>query len=86
MGQVAAIIIHGETDGVISFSLGESARDLWMAKNGCSMDTSAVTGVSACESFEGCDEGYPVQWCTHTGGHTYPSWGRRALWEFFSSF
>jgi polyhydroxybutyrate depolymerase len=83
VGQVAAWISHGESDGTVSFSSGQGSRDHWVEANHCS---SSSTTVGSCVAYEGCDAGYPVHWCQFAGGHTRPSFAPDAIWEFFSQF
>jgi polyhydroxybutyrate depolymerase len=81
-GQVAAWLVHGEADTVVSYSpLGTRARDLWRRRNGCA-DTGPVDG-NGCTAYQGCDEGYPVTFCSHPGGHTVPAYAPAAIWSFF---
>jgi len=84
VGQVAALIAHGESDSVVPFSQGETASRIWASQNGCSTESSPGT-PSECAVFAGCDSDYPVWWCTYPGGHTYPRFGPSAIWSFFSS-
>jgi poly(3-hydroxybutyrate) depolymerase len=84
MGQVAAWISHGMSDNVLSFSGGESTRDIWVAGNHCGTETSPAG--NGCVAYQGCDEGYPVTWCALSGGHVQPSFGSSAISEFFAQF
>jgi len=82
-GQVAALITHGMSDTVLSFSGGESSRDHWLMTNHCGTGT---TPDGSCVVYEGCDEGYPVKWCAFSGGHTQPRNAGQLVWDFFSQF
>jgi len=84
VGQVAALVAHGEGDTVVPFSQGETAYRIWTSRNGCSSESSPGT-PSQCVVQSGCDADYPVWWCTYPGNHTYPSFGPSAIWSFFSS-
>jgi polyhydroxybutyrate depolymerase len=84
---IAAWMAHGTADETVTYEQGEAARDTFLAQNHC--DTSAEpTPVEpeGCVSYQGCDEGYPVIWCSHDGGHTVPSFTGAAVSDFFSSF
>ncbi len=83
-GQAAAWMAHGSADEVVPFAAGNTARRRWSSRNGCAVEANPAT-PSFCGSHVGCDEGYPVHFCEHDGGHTWPTWARGAIWEFFSS-
>jgi poly(3-hydroxybutyrate) depolymerase len=85
MGEVAAILFHGQSDNVVSFASGQGSRDHWVEANGCS--TMTMPGSpSQCVEYTGCNDGYPVVWCEYPGGHTQPSFGADAIWAFFERF
>jgi poly(3-hydroxybutyrate) depolymerase len=77
---------HGEEDTTINISNGEAARDEFAKRNGCSMDDPAPSGSDGCVSYQGCDEGYPVNWCPFTGIHEPPPFSGPAIWAFLSQF
>jgi hypothetical protein len=39
----------------------------------------------ACVEYQGCKEGQPVVYCTHSGGHNVPSGAGGRAWRFFQS-
>jgi len=86
-GQVAAIIVHGVRDAVVSFAGGQQSRDIYRAQNGCSAD-SVPFSVSPCIEYQNCDEGFPVAWCEHNEptyqdtNHGWPSFASQALAQF----
>jgi poly(3-hydroxybutyrate) depolymerase len=90
-GQVAAIVIHGETDRVVPFAGGIASRDGYLQVNGCSNQSQPVA-VSPCVGYAGCPDTLPVQWCQHTEptysdangptNHGWPSFASRAIGEF----
>jgi len=84
VGQAAAWIAHGTADGIVPFVSGSTARRRWRSRNGCSMETEPTT-PTPCVAHLGCDEGYPLVWCEHPGGHGWPSFGNAGIWEFFTS-
>jgi poly(3-hydroxybutyrate) depolymerase len=85
MGEVAAILYHGQSDNIVSFASGQNSRDHWVEANGC--DTTTTPGSpSQCVEYNGCNDGYPVIWCEYPGGHTQPSFGADTTWAFFERF
>jgi len=81
-GQAAAWLAHGTADEVVPFGAGTTARRRWSSRNGCASEVDPAT-PTFCTSHVGCDEGYPVHFCDHDGGHTWPRWASAAIWEFF---
>jgi polyhydroxybutyrate depolymerase len=82
---VAGILIHGSADTTLPPSGGAAARDYLIETNHCTM-TSQAAEPSPCVAYEGCDSGYPVVWCEHTGGHNVPSFASEAIGNFFLQF
>lgn len=88
-GRVPIWLSHGQDDGTIAFSEGESHREHWAERNGCDpvIDPGGFV-VDACAELRGCDEGLPVVWCPTTGadwdGHAPPALADEAIWAFFS--
>ena len=83
VGNVAALPIHGIDDPHVTFDSGETARDFYIAQNGCTTETipelsavharirasrDAMMTDWACVNYQGCDPGYPVRWCEHSQG------------------
>jgi poly(3-hydroxybutyrate) depolymerase len=87
VGRVAAIVVHGVRDAVVSFAGGQQSRDTYRATNNCSAE-SAPFAVSPCIEYQGCDAGFPVAWCEHDEptyqdtNHGWPSFASRALGQF----
>lgn len=94
-GQVAALLIHGETDETVTLDSGLASRDHWLEANGCdpasampyipNADCEEYEGCS-CDSYSGCQSGFPVEWCTHPDGHTIPGFSAQTIWDFFQRF
>ena len=40
---------------------------------------------NGCVEYQGCDEGTPLVYCTHPGGHSVPSGAGGRAWRFFQS-
>jgi poly(3-hydroxybutyrate) depolymerase len=83
-GQVAAWITHGNQDNNVPFSYGVRSRDYWIGANHCRSETAAAP-PDPCLEYQGCDDGFPVQFCEHDGGHTVPGFTGEAAWNFFAS-
>jgi polyhydroxybutyrate depolymerase len=92
--RVAGLLIHGPNDTVVNISGGRGARDQLLARNGCQQGTGP--GVEAqCQAYQGCAEGFPVQWCEHTEptysdgngptNHGWPSFASRAIRTFLEA-
>ena len=86
VGSVAAWIAHGNEDTNIKIAVGMQARDFWVKRNGCTPADPVPATPSPCVAYEVCRAGYPVHWCAFEGGHVWPPFANRALWDFFSSF
>lgn len=83
-GQTAAWLVHGEADAVVSYdALGVRARDQWRRRNGCA--DVGETDANGCVTYDRCDVGYPVVFCTHAGGHVVPAYAPAAIWSFFAA-
>jgi polyhydroxybutyrate depolymerase len=80
---IAVWMSHGASDLVVPIADGENARDLFVARNQCQSQTTAVT-PSPCVAYQGCAAGYPVHWCEFAGGHAAPTFASAAIWDFFS--
>ena len=90
IGDVAAMVIHGERDSVVPPINGEQSRDHYLTRNGCA-DTFVNLEIDPCVQYEGCDDGLPVAWCQHgeptyeDTNHGWPSFASEALAAFFAS-
>jgi poly(3-hydroxybutyrate) depolymerase len=74
---------HGNNDTIVSLSRGQTARDKYLARNGCGTQTQAVS-PSPCVQYDGC--AVPTIWCQFSGGHAPMSGSPQAIWDFFSQF
>jgi poly(3-hydroxybutyrate) depolymerase len=84
-GQLAVWISHGNKDDNVPFSYGQMSRDYWAKANHCSSETLPAT-PGTCVEYQGCDPGFPVQFCEFDGGHMVPSFAGEAAWKFFERF
>ena len=82
---VAYLGFHGDDDDVVPIANGVTARDVFVARNGCQPEAAAVE-ADGCLRFEGCAAGFPVSWCEFDGGHTPAPGSEQAIWDFFSQF
>lgn len=82
---VAFLGFHGNTDDVVPFGNGVTARNVFVERNGCQPESAAVE-VDGCQRFEGCAAGFPVTWCEFDGGHTPAPGSEQAIWDFFAQF
>lgn len=80
-GGIAAILVHGELDEVVSIEQGRMARDQLLERNGCD-DTSEPVDPAPCVIYDGCDP--ELRWCEHPGGHAWPSFASESIWAFFA--
>jgi poly(3-hydroxybutyrate) depolymerase len=72
-GHEPVIIFHGDSDPTIAESCAATARDAWVAKNGCSTNvTSIAVDGGTCELSQGCPADGQVELCVFTGlGHAW---------------
>lgn len=86
---IAAWMTHGTMDtaaaGGVDYSAGMTARDRIVTLNHCQPTTMPVT-PSPCVTYDGCDSGYPVHWCSHDGAHVIPSFAADGVAAFFLQF
>jgi hypothetical protein len=57
------------------------ANEVWRKLAGCSME-SAPTGVGPCVAYKGCNPGFAVHHCEHSGGHPLPNYGVAGIYGF----
>jgi poly(3-hydroxybutyrate) depolymerase len=81
---VSAAIIHGTADQVVLYSQGEGSRDFWLGQAGCAATTSAVD-PSPCVEYDGCTSPLIVRFCSHDGGHGWPTFAAPAAWALFQA-
>jgi polyhydroxybutyrate depolymerase len=82
----AAMLIHGETDGVVPIADAEYSRGQWVWANHCA-DTTTPATPTPCVDHDGCDAGKPVVWCAIPGlGHAPWTGAPAAIWQFFATF
>jgi predicted esterase len=81
-GPMAVFAAHGEMDTTVPFSSGIAARDRWITENGCSASTTPADD-NGCVSYEDCESGYPLTWCTYEAAHMFFGWTAEAAVTMF---
>jgi len=74
---------HGTNDPTINISNGQAARDEFVKRNHCGTQTSSPD-ENNCATYQGCDAGYPVVWCTFDGVHEPAPFAGPAIWKFLA--
>jgi polyhydroxybutyrate depolymerase len=74
---------HGTNDTTIAPAKGQAARDEFAKRNHCGTQISAPD-ENNCVTFQPCDPGYPVVWCTFSGQHEPAPFAGPAIWKFLS--
>jgi poly(3-hydroxybutyrate) depolymerase len=86
-GNVAALLIHDDTDGTVGIDASIAARDDHRTRNGCDPDAATTAFEPApCVAYAGCDPRLPVVWCATTGlGHArQDELAAPAFWRFLA--
>jgi len=88
---IAAWFTHGTADTTVDISGDVTARDQFIANNGCdttNTQTVVMDSNTTCTIYNQCTAGnYPVVWCPVNGeGHTIPSWAGSEIAKFFLQF
>ena len=60
-------------------------RDFFRTDAGCS-ETTTTVDPEPCIAYACPDPARPVHFCSHPGGHVWPSFGTAAAWDFFAQF
>lgn len=80
---VAALIVHGKSDGVVAPSEGDFSLGHWKRVNGC-QDKTTKAAPEPCVFYTGCAR--PVGYCSVPGlGHAEWAPAAQATWDFFSA-
>ena len=79
----AALVVHGIDDPHVTFQSGETARDFYLERSGCTTTTvpdlaalhadirgsrDAMQEIYGCVDYQGCNAVAPVRWCEHSYG------------------
>ena len=81
--HVAYWASHGSNDTTISPAQGQAARDEFVKRNHCGTQTSSPD-TNNCVTYQGCDQGYPVVWCTFSGVHEPAPFAGPEIWQFLA--
>lgn len=98
---VAFFGAHSITDGTNNYSSGITILNRFVANNGCTAQTPPQPqgNTHVCTNFAGCQQGYPVTWCSFNGGGHTPApvdgsgngsgggdktWTKTEIWKFFT--
>jgi polyhydroxybutyrate depolymerase len=72
---ISVVYMHGTEDTTVGYSSAAGTVSGWSMRNGCS-DSPVETynmGSTRCETYQGCNDGVEVAFCTVTGmGHCWP--------------
>lgn len=80
---VAALVIHGTSDTVVSYESGNYAARYWAYVDGCT-ETRADTTPAPCQRHAGCPSSKPVVFCPVSNlGHAVWSDAARTVADFF---
>lgn len=80
---VAALVVHGKSDGVVAPSEGDFSLGHWRRVNGC-QDKTTKAAPEPCVSYTGCAR--PVGFCSIPSlGHAEWPQAAQATWDFFSA-
>jgi hypothetical protein len=60
-------------------------REFFRTDAGCS-ETTASVAPEPCVAYDCPDPKRPVHFCSHPGGHVWPTFGTAAAWDFFAQF
>jgi polyhydroxybutyrate depolymerase len=81
---VAALVIHGNADGVVQEASGQNDANYWAFVNNCGTSTSAAN-PSPCIASQGCPSDKPVVFCAIDGlGHALWTSTASAAWTFIT--
>ncbi len=89
IGSAAIMITQGNNDPLVDVALVRTvAERYWVLYNGWDESQSTVASNPACidYSFPGePNSDYPVFWCEHSQGHSWPDYASATIWQFFSN-
>ena len=82
-GPVAAFIVHGQSDGVVTLSEGQKSLTYWRMANKSTAGQAAAS-PSPCQKQNGGMK--PVVFCSIPGlGHSIWTSSPAAIWQFFQA-
>ncbi len=88
-GAAAVMLMHGSNDPLTNGLIAGGTRDYWVKYNGWDLAASQASPLGPCIDYSFADkpanEPYPVLWCLHTQGHSWPDFGSVTAWAFMNS-
>lgn len=89
VGSTAVMMMHGSNDPLTNGNTALSTLHYWTIYNGWDVDASVNSPLGPCIDYSFPDkpdnEPYPVLWCEHTQGHSWPDFGSVTAWAFMTS-
>jgi polyhydroxybutyrate depolymerase len=82
-GNPHVLMRTGKADTASTRDSVVKTRDFWIMHKGCSAEPPRAIDPAPCVSYAGCG-GATVVWCEDGGGHGWPSFATRAMWNLFS--
>jgi poly(3-hydroxybutyrate) depolymerase len=83
--SLSAWIAHAEDDETVLFSNGEGTLGYWLGRDACDAESFEPTPPDPCVAYRGCAPGLAVRWCAYEGGHDWPPFAARGIWDFFTN-
>ncbi len=87
VGSIAVFMMHGSNDPLTTGTLAAGAHNYWVLYNGWDTNAFVDAEVGPCDdhSFPGeLNSDYPVLWCEHIQGHSWPDFGSQSAWDFLT--
>jgi polyhydroxybutyrate depolymerase len=91
IGSIAALLMQGNNDPLTDSGLALSSLRYWVLYNGWEEGVfGASTSGPVCDDYsvtnplKPANIPYPVLWCEHTQGHSWPDYGSQTVWDFFT--
>ncbi|MCP4089099.1 MAG: hypothetical protein GY746_04830 [Gammaproteobacteria bacterium] len=89
-GSLAALMMQGSNDPLTNSNLALGALRYWVLYNGWAENTFGAATVGLCDDYANItpakplNQPYPVLWCEHTQGHSWPDYASQTVWDFFT--
>lgn len=83
-GQVGVMVICGAEDTFNPCDTdGQGEVDFWTGENSCGAESTQSSVSELCNEYQGCAAETPLLFCTHPGGHIWPTSMNDSIWNFF---
>ena len=89
VGSVATLMMQGNNDPLTNAGLARGSLSYWVLYNGWNEDEFGAATVGPCDDYslvvdaKPANVPYPVLWCEHTQGHSWPDYGSAMVWSWF---